>query len=178
MRDRGPKFAPGQHGRTGSRRGGNRSGRESDYLRQLRGFDPVIVSNRAVVAAVQRISGVPCSSLPLAVDAGRYAPPAPGDPARLVAAGRDADRGGRVRDLVQHRVPDRVATRGLLERGGVERGDAGEVVLAPGEVGTRTPHLGPHVPARHAALARGFGPADEAQPIYLRVPDAERALSR
>jgi small subunit ribosomal protein S4 len=29
-------FAPGQHGRTGNRRGGNRSGRESDYLRQLR----------------------------------------------------------------------------------------------------------------------------------------------
>jgi small subunit ribosomal protein S4 len=29
-------FAPGQHGRTGSRGGGNRSGRESDYLRQLR----------------------------------------------------------------------------------------------------------------------------------------------
>ena len=29
-------FAPGQHGRTGSRRGGSRSGRESDYLRQLR----------------------------------------------------------------------------------------------------------------------------------------------
>lgn len=29
-------FAPGQHGRTGSRSGGNRSGRESDYLRQLR----------------------------------------------------------------------------------------------------------------------------------------------
>ena len=28
-------FAPGQHGRTGNRRGGNRSGRESDYLRQL-----------------------------------------------------------------------------------------------------------------------------------------------
>ena len=28
-------FPPGQHGRTGSR-GGNRSGRESDYLRQLR----------------------------------------------------------------------------------------------------------------------------------------------
>jgi small subunit ribosomal protein S4 len=28
-------FAPGQHGRTGSR-GGSRSGRESDYLRQLR----------------------------------------------------------------------------------------------------------------------------------------------
>src|SRR5215208_7542748 len=29
-------FAPGQHGRTGSRSGGNRSGRESDHLRQLR----------------------------------------------------------------------------------------------------------------------------------------------
>ena len=29
-------FPPGQHGRTGNRRGGNRSGRESDYLRQLR----------------------------------------------------------------------------------------------------------------------------------------------
>jgi len=29
-------FAPGQHGRSGSRGGGNRSGRESDYLRQLR----------------------------------------------------------------------------------------------------------------------------------------------
>src|SRR5688572_10400346 len=29
-------FPPGQHGRTGSHRGGNRSGRESDYLRQLR----------------------------------------------------------------------------------------------------------------------------------------------
>ena len=29
-------FAPGQHGRTGSRRGGSRTGRESDYLRQLR----------------------------------------------------------------------------------------------------------------------------------------------
>ncbi len=29
-------FPPGQHGRTGSRKGGNRTGRESDYLRQLR----------------------------------------------------------------------------------------------------------------------------------------------
>ena len=29
-------FAPGQHGRAGSRGGGSRSGRESDYLRQLR----------------------------------------------------------------------------------------------------------------------------------------------
>jgi len=29
-------FAPGQHGKTGGRGGGNRMGRESDYLRQLR----------------------------------------------------------------------------------------------------------------------------------------------
>ena len=29
-------FPPGQHGRPGSRGGGNRTGRESDYLRQLR----------------------------------------------------------------------------------------------------------------------------------------------
>ena len=37
-----------------------------------------------------------------------------------------------------------------------------------------------HIPrARHtAALARDFGPADGAEPIYLRVPDAERALKR
>lgn len=36
-----------------------------------------------------------------------------------------------------------------------------------------------HVPwARlHAALARDFGPAELAEPIYLRVPDAERALN-
>ena len=33
--------------------------------------------------------------------------------------------------------------------------------------------------ARHtAALARDFGPADAAEPIYLRVPDAEKALER
>jgi tRNA threonylcarbamoyladenosine biosynthesis protein TsaB len=37
-----------------------------------------------------------------------------------------------------------------------------------------------HIPsARHtAALARDFGPADAAAPIYLRVPDAEKALDR
>jgi hypothetical protein len=35
-----------------------------------------------------------------------------------------------------------------------------------------------HVPwaRHHAALARDFGPAELAEPIYLRVPDAERAL--
>ena len=37
-----------------------------------------------------------------------------------------------------------------------------------------------HVPrARfHAALASAFGSAEEIEPIYLRVPDAERTLSR
>ena len=44
----------------------------------------MIVSNRAVVPAVERIIGVPCSYLPLAVDTGRYAPPRPGVPARTV----------------------------------------------------------------------------------------------
>ena len=37
-----------------------------------------------------------------------------------------------------------------------------------------------HVPRAHlhAALARDFGPAEAAEPIYLRVPDAERAAAR
>jgi len=37
-----------------------------------------------------------------------------------------------------------------------------------------------HVPRarHHAALAKEFGPAELAEPIYLRLPDAERALSR
>ncbi len=37
-----------------------------------------------------------------------------------------------------------------------------------------------HVPwaRHHAALARDFGAADQAEPIYLRVPDAEKALAR
>lgn len=37
-----------------------------------------------------------------------------------------------------------------------------------------------HVPwaRHHAALATDFGPAERAEPIYLRLPDAERALAR
>jgi tRNA threonylcarbamoyladenosine biosynthesis protein TsaB len=37
-----------------------------------------------------------------------------------------------------------------------------------------------HVPwaRHHAALAEKFGPAEAAEPIYLRLPDAERALTR
>ena len=36
-----------------------------------------------------------------------------------------------------------------------------------------------HIPrARfHAALARGFGPAEAVEPLYVRVPDAERSLA-
>ncbi len=36
-----------------------------------------------------------------------------------------------------------------------------------------------HVPwaRHHAALAHAFGPPDAVEPLYLRVPDAERALS-
>jgi hypothetical protein len=30
----------------------------------------------------------------------------------------------------------------------------------------------------HALLARDFGPGDAAEPIYLRAPDAERALTK
>jgi tRNA threonylcarbamoyladenosine biosynthesis protein TsaB len=37
-----------------------------------------------------------------------------------------------------------------------------------------------HIPwaRHHAELARDFGPAERAEPIYLRVPDAERSLQR
>jgi tRNA threonylcarbamoyladenosine biosynthesis protein TsaB len=37
-----------------------------------------------------------------------------------------------------------------------------------------------HVPwaRHHAALARDFGAAEAAEPIYLRVPDAEKAINR
>ncbi|WP_107704609.1 glycosyltransferase family protein [Nocardioides allogilvus] len=56
----------------------------ADYLRQLRGFDHVIVSNQGVVDAVADLTGVPCSYLPTAVDMLRYAPPGPAEPSRSV----------------------------------------------------------------------------------------------
>jgi tRNA threonylcarbamoyladenosine biosynthesis protein TsaB len=54
--------------------------------------------------------------------------------------------------------------RGLLEAAGA--------VVPP-------PDRDEHVPrARfHALLARDFGPADAVEPLYLRVPDADRTLS-
>jgi len=108
-----------------------------DYLRQLRGFDRIIVSNRQVAAAVEDITGVPCSYLPMAVDAGLYAPHRPDLPARQVdvaswgrrlqgthaplvqalADGRiyyhyDTVDGANVKDYVEHRL----AQASLLQR--------------------------------------------------------------
>jgi tRNA threonylcarbamoyladenosine biosynthesis protein TsaB len=43
------------------------------------------------------------------------------------------------------------------------------------------PHDDPrHVPwaRHHASLARDFGPAERAEPLYLRLPDAERVAAR
>jgi tRNA threonylcarbamoyladenosine biosynthesis protein TsaB len=56
----------------------------------------------------------------------------------------------------------------LLYRGMIE--DRGGVVSSDDDPA--------HVPwaRHHAALARDFGPAELAEPIYLRAPDAERAL--
>jgi tRNA threonylcarbamoyladenosine biosynthesis protein TsaB len=68
-----------------------------------------------------------------------------------------------------------------VERGKEHVGDG--AVLYRAEIEERGGVVPPdddprHVPwARHtAALARDFGAADAAEPIYLRVPDAERAL--
>jgi tRNA threonylcarbamoyladenosine biosynthesis protein TsaB len=70
-----------------------------------------------------------------------------------------------------------------VEAGGLYVGDGAvryrkSIEAAGGEV---PPDDDPrHIPwARHlAVLASDFGPADTAEPIYLRLPDAERALSR
>lgn len=56
----------------------------TDYLRQLRDFDHVIVSNQSAVQAVADVTGVPCSYLPTAVDTLRYAPTGPDAPTRSV----------------------------------------------------------------------------------------------
>lgn len=70
-----------------------------------------------------------------------------------------------------------------VEPGRVYVGDAavryrGEIVQAGGVVPPEDAHE--HVPwaRHHASLARDFGPGETAEPIYLRLPDAERALSR
>ncbi|MBO1751989.1 glycosyltransferase family 1 protein [Actinotalea sp. BY-33] len=48
-----------------------------DYLRLLRGFDHVFLFSRDAAAAVEAISGVPCTYLPTAVDVDLFAPPVP-----------------------------------------------------------------------------------------------------
>jgi tRNA threonylcarbamoyladenosine biosynthesis protein TsaB len=58
-----------------------------------------------------------------------------------------------------------VRYRGLLEAAGAQ------VPPAESELHVPRAHL-------HAALARDFGPAEAVEPIYLRVPDAERAAAR
>ena len=70
-----------------------------------------------------------------------------------------------------------------VEPGRVYVGDAAvryrdEIVQAGGVV--PPDDADEHVPwaRHHASLARDFGPGETAEPIYLRLPDAERALSR
>ena len=70
-----------------------------------------------------------------------------------------------------------------VERGRTYVGDGAVLYRAELEArGAEIPADGDprHVPwARHtASLATDFGPADGAEPIYLRVPDAEKALER
>jgi tRNA threonylcarbamoyladenosine biosynthesis protein TsaB len=57
-----------------------------------------------------------------------------------------------------------VRYRDLLEAGGAR--------VPPDDDPVHTPWA-----RHHAALAEGFGPPEAAEPIYLRLPDAERALS-
>ena len=56
-----------------------------------------------------------------------------------------------------------VRYRDVLERAGAE--------IPPDESALHIPWA-----RHHAALAADFGPADAVEPIYLRLPDAERAL--
>jgi tRNA threonylcarbamoyladenosine biosynthesis protein TsaB len=58
-----------------------------------------------------------------------------------------------------------VRYRGLLEAAGAQVPPRGSDLHVP------RAHL-------HAGLARDFGPAELVEPIYLRVPDAERAVAR
>lgn len=53
-----------------------------------------------------------------------------------------------------------------------------ELLEARGAVVPEDPDLHIAWARHHTALARDFGPAEAAEPIYLRLPDAERALRR
>ena len=70
----------------------------------------------------------------------------------------------------------------VVEQGRTYVGDG--AVLYRTELESRGAAIPPDDDPRHtpsarqtAALARDFGPADAAEPIYLRVPDAEKALN-
>jgi tRNA threonylcarbamoyladenosine biosynthesis protein TsaB len=58
-----------------------------------------------------------------------------------------------------------VRYRDVLEAGGAE--------IPPDESELHVPRA-----SVHARLARGFGPAEEVEPIYVRAPDADRVLGR
>ena len=58
-----------------------------------------------------------------------------------------------------------VRYRDVLEAGGAE--------IPPDESELHVPRA-----SVHARLARGFGPAEEVEPIYVRAPDADRVLER
>ena len=58
-----------------------------------------------------------------------------------------------------------VCYRSLLEEAGA--------VVPPDDVKVHVPWA-----RHHAVLAQAFGPAELAEPVYLRVPDAERTIAR
>jgi tRNA threonylcarbamoyladenosine biosynthesis protein TsaB len=92
-------------------------------------------------------------------------------------------RRGEVFTLAAGEPVCRAAEDLVVETGAIYVGD-GAVryrLLIEGGGGIVPPDDDPdHVPwARwHAALARDFGAAEEVEPIYLRLPDAEKALRR
>jgi hypothetical protein len=68
------------------------------------------------------------------------------------------------------------AGRGYVGDGAVrhrEQIEAAGGTVAPDEAREHVPWA-----RHHASLARDFGPAEAVEPIYLRLPDAERAVQR
>ena len=81
-------------------------------------------------------------------------------------------------------VPIVVAAQALpVERGAAYVGDGAvryRSLLEEGGGSVRADDDPVHIPwaRHHAALASDFGPPERAEPIYLRLPDAERAVAR
>ena len=82
---------------------------------------------------------------------------------RLRRAGLDPDLARGARDLAEHGVGDGLAARRLLDRRGVELGDALEVVLAPGQLGRGGAHRAPCVLVAGEQLERGVQRLDLAR---------------